>query len=64
MQSLVSQEEAESLLRELNSASNDVRKSIGGKAAVGVEKRYGLAYQACVRAGLKPQLKKKYRSGL
>lgn len=61
---LVSQDEAERLLRDLNSASNDVRKATGGKAASGIEKRYGLAYQACVRAGLKPQLRKKYRGGL
>jgi hypothetical protein len=25
------------------------------------EKRYALAYQQCVQAGLKPQLKRKYR---
>jgi hypothetical protein len=61
---LVSQDEAERLLRDLNSASNEVRRCAGGKAAAGVEKRYGLAYQACVRAGLKPQLRKRYRGGL
>lgn len=60
----VSPEEAEDLLRALNSASNDLKKVAGGKAAEGAEKRYGLAYLACVRAGLKPPLRKKYRGGL
>jgi hypothetical protein len=54
----------EDLLRNLASASADIKKSIGGRAAEGVEKRYGIAYQACVRAGIKPPLRKKYRGGL
>lgn len=64
MQQNVSQEEKEQLLRNLNSALNDLKKITGGKAAEGAEKRYGLAYAACVRAGLKPKLRKKYRGGL
>jgi uncharacterized protein YukE len=60
----VSQEEAENLLRNLNSAINDIRKTTGGKAAEGAEKKYGIAYQACVRAGIKPKLRKKYRGGV
>jgi len=52
------------LLRDLNIASNDLKKSIGGKAGEGVEKRYGVAYQACVRAGIKPPLRRKYRRGI
>jgi len=52
------------LLRDLNMASNDLKKSIGGKAGEGVEKRYGVAYQACVRAGIKPPLRRKYRRGI
>ena len=52
------------LLRDLNVASNDLKKSIGGKAGEGVEKRYGVAYQACVRAGIKPPLRRKYRRGI
>jgi len=52
------------LLRDLNIASNDLKKSIGGKAGEGAEKRYGVAYQACVRAGIKPPLRRKYRRGL
>lgn len=54
-------EDKEFLLRELNIASQDVKKSTGGKAGEGSEKRYGQAYSACVKAGLKPSLKRKYR---
>lgn len=32
-----------------------------GKSATGVEKAFGEAYQALVRAGLEPQLKARYR---
>lgn len=54
----------EDLLRNLASASNDLKKSVGGKSGEGVEKRYATAYQACVRAGLKPQIRRKYRRGM
>lgn len=54
----------EDLLRDLNVASNDIKKSVGGKAGQGIEKRYGEAYQQCVKAGLKPPLRKKYRGGV
>lgn len=54
----------EDLLRNLASASNDIKKSMGGKSGEGVEKKYGVAYQACVKAGLKPQLRRKYRRGV
>lgn len=59
----VSQEEKERLLRSLDLAMMEVKK-IAGKAAVGAERKYGLAYQNCVKAGIKPQLRKKYRGGL
>lgn len=49
------------LLRDLEIASNAVKKSVGGKVAENLEKKYGLAFQACVKAGLKPQLRKRYR---
>ena len=49
------------LLRELEVASKSVKQSTGGKSGEGSEKRYGQAYYACVRAGLKPALKSKYR---
>ena len=39
-------------------------KTITGKAASGAERKYGIAYQNCVKAGIKPQIRKKYRGGL
>ena len=54
-------EEKESLLRDLESASKDVKKQTGGKAGEGTEKKYGIAYAACVKAGIKPPLRSKYR---
>jgi hypothetical protein len=48
------------LLFRFKSASERLAK-VTGKAAEGVEKEYGHAYQALVRAGLRQQLKKKYR---
>lgn len=41
-------------------ASSNLRKIVGGKGGSGVEKTYGEAYAALVRAGLKPKLRKKY----
>jgi hypothetical protein len=49
------------LISDLNSAASNLKKSIGGKAGEGAEKLYGQAYQALVKAGLRPQLKGKYR---
>ena len=49
------------LLRELEVASKSVKQSNGGKSGEGSEKRYGQAYYACVKAGLKPPMKRKYR---
>lgn len=54
----------EDLLRDLESASKDIKKQMGGKSGEGLEKKYGLAYAACVKAGLKPVLRKKYRGGM
>lgn len=51
----------ERLLRQLDSATNVIRKQIGGKGGSSAEKVYGQAYEACVAAGLKPSLRKKYR---
>lgn len=53
--------ENEDLLRDLEIASKDIKKQTGGKSGEGAEKRYGLAYAACVKAGLKPPLRSKYR---
>ena len=55
------QESDERLLSNLNSASTNLRRVIGGKAGEGTEKAYGQAYQALVKVGLKPQIRKKYR---
>ena len=51
----------EDLLRDLEIASKDVKKQTGGKTGEGAEKKYGQAYAACVKAGLKPPLRSKYR---
>jgi hypothetical protein len=51
----------EDLLRDLNIASQDVKKNVAGKSGEGAEKKYGQAYAACVKAGIKPPLKRKYR---
>ena len=59
----VTQEEKEKLLRSLELAMMDLKK-IAGKAAFGAERKYGIAYQNCVKAGIKPQIRKKYRGGL
>lgn len=55
------QETGEKLLSNLNAASTNIRRVVGGKAGEGAEKVYGQAYQALVKVGLKPQLRKKYR---
>ncbi len=58
---MISEEEKDKLLRSLDNASSNIKRGIGGKAAEGFEKKYGEAYQNCVKAGIKPQLRKKYR---
>ena len=57
----MSNEDHEALLRDLNIASQDIKKNIAGKSGEGAEKKYGQAYAACVKAGIKPALKRKYR---
>jgi hypothetical protein len=54
-------DQKDALLRDLNIASQDVKKNIAGKSGEGAEKKYGQAYAACVKAGIKPALKRKYR---
>jgi len=53
----------EDLLRDLEIASKAIKQQTGGKAGEGIEKKYGIAYSQCVKAGLKPKLRKKYRRG-
>jgi len=57
----ISNDEADRLLRDLSAASTEIKRQVSGKPGEGAEKRYGIAYQQCVKAGLKPQLKRKYR---
>ena len=57
----MTQDEINDLLRDLELASKEVKKQTGGKAGEGSEKRYGIAYAACVKAGIKPPLRSKYR---
>lgn len=49
------------LERDLEAAMKSVRGS-AGKAAQGSENKYGQAYQQMVRAGIRPQLRRKYRA--
>lgn len=58
---MITEEQKERMLRNLDSASSAMRKAVTGKAGEGFEKKYGQAYQECVKLGLKPQLRKKYR---
>lgn len=58
----MSNSDNEDLLRDLNIAAQDVKKATPGKSGEGSEKRYGQAYAACVKAGIKPALKRKYRA--
>jgi hypothetical protein len=55
-------DEKDRLERDLSSAFSKFKNGVGGKVAVGLEKNYGLAYQALVRAGIRPQIKAKYRA--
>ena len=54
-------EENEKLLRSLDSASAVLKRQTGGKVGEGAEKIYSQAYKECVKAGIKPKLRKKYR---
>ena len=56
----MTQDEISDLLRDLESASKDIKKQTGGKGGEGSEKKYGIAYAACVKAGIKPPLRSKY----
>lgn len=55
------QENNDKLVSNFNAASNNIRRSLGGKTGESAEKAYGQAYQALAKIGLKPQLRKKYR---
>lgn len=53
--------EKDRLESDFNLNSTALKRITGGKAGEGVEKKYGQTYQALVKAGLRPQLRKKYR---
>jgi uncharacterized protein YukE len=53
--------EEERLISNFNAMSTQIKKQAGGKAGESYEKQYGIAYQALVKAKLKPQIRKKYR---
>lgn len=48
------------LERDLELASKDLQNA-AGRQAQGAENKYGDAYQRLVRAGLRPQIRKRYR---
>ena len=53
------------LLSNFEAASKKVRQALGAKqGGAAAESQYGDAYQALVRAGLAPQIRKKYRSSV
>ncbi len=58
---MVDEDSARRLQSAYEAAWKRVASGAGGKQAQGVEAAYGLAYQALVKAGLKPQIRKKYR---
>jgi hypothetical protein len=45
-----------------NEGLANLRKCVPGKPGFGAEKRYAEGYQGLVRIGVKPQLKRKYRT--
>ena len=55
------EQDKERLLRNLDSASTALKRQTGGKAGEGSEKVYGQAYRECVKVGIKPPLRSKYR---
>lgn len=54
-------DEANRLEKSFAAASSNLKKSLGGKPGDSSEKVYSIEYQALVKAGLRPQLRKKYR---
>lgn len=54
-------DDVDRLTSAFNAASTVIKKQMGGKTGDGAEKVYGQAYQALVKVGAKPQIRKKYR---
>jgi hypothetical protein len=59
----MTEDEKRSLISAYNAAWKRVNGS-SGKSAQGAESAYGQAYQAMVKAGIAPQIRRKYRFGL
>lgn len=57
---MLTQEQVQALELEYNLARNALANAQAGRRT-GEERRFGLAYQALVRAGLRQQIRKKYR---
>ena len=51
----------ERCLQNLKTATDVIKKCIAGKPGQVAESNYGNAYQACVKAGLRPQVRSRYR---
>lgn len=56
----MTRDDIDRLERNLAAALDRVKKTTG-KSASGAEAAYGQAYQALVRAGVRPQIRHKYR---
>ena len=56
-------DDGQRLVSAYNAAWKKVATS-SGKSAQGAESGYGQAYQALVRAGIAPQIRRKYRFGI
>lgn len=54
-------DQQEKAVRAYESAWMALKRSTGGKTAQGLENSYGEAYQLCVRLGIRPQIRMKYR---
>lgn len=55
-------EDQERAMRDLEAASKRVKAGLGMKqGGEAAEKNYSQAYQQCVRLGVLPQIKKRYR---
>ena len=57
----LTEDQKERLLRNLDTAAGALKRQTGGKAGEGAEKIYSQAYRECVKVGIKPPLRIKYR---
>lgn len=57
----ITEDQKERLLRNLDAAATALKRQTGGKTGEGAEKVYGQAYRECVKVGIKPKIRKRYR---